>query len=167
MLQSATDVEDGPMARFSNLLRQALTDRYGHLPSATFVAREFNLRHKGARTISSESVRRWLQGRCLPRIERLQTISAWLGLRMDAALSLYHGQTPHEATTVRPMASRGLVYRESDTLPRPLSLNEEQRRCLKRILITLYPELDLESLRAAFAPDRRSLGSVHAPGKPR
>lgn len=167
MMQSVTDIEDEPLARFRDLLRQALADRYGYLPSASFVAREFNLRHKGAKTISSESVRRWLQGQCLPRIERIQTISAWLGLRLDPALSLYCGQTPDEASTVRPLASRGLVYPESDTLPRPLSLNEEQRRCLKRILINLFPELNLESLRAAFASDRRSLGSVHAPGKPR
>lgn len=167
MLQRVTDIEDGPLTRFSNLLRQALVDRYGQLPSASFVAREFNLRHKGARTISSESVRRWLQGQCLPRVDRLQTISTWLGVRIDSALSLYQGTTPRDATTVRPMASRELVYRDSEGSPRPLALNDEQRHCLRRILITLYPELNLESLRSAFTTDQRFTGAVHAPGKPR
>jgi hypothetical protein len=59
------DAGDGPMSRFSSEFRRALVCRYGRLPSAPFAAREFNLRHDGRRSISSESVRRWLQGDCL------------------------------------------------------------------------------------------------------
>lgn len=125
----STGVMDRPLSRFSSAFRQALVKRYGRLPSAPFVAREFNLRHKGSRTISSESARRWLHGDCLPHLDRLETISAWLGIGIDSAF------LPHTK-------SEGYQSMENAS-PWPVSLNEEQRDCLKRLLMTLYPELDL------------------------
>lgn len=71
-----------PNCRFAEQLKAALIVRYGHLPSASFVAREFNLRHRGGKSISSESVRRWQHGLCLPHQDRLHTLSNWLDIEV-------------------------------------------------------------------------------------
>lgn len=145
---------DGPMSRFSSEFQRALVRRYGRLPSAPFVAREFNLRHGGRRTISSESVRRWLHGDCLPHIDRLQTISDWLDIRMDSVFSPGQGrEIMREARRVADPPRRIACCRTPETpaTTEALLLSEEQRHCLKRLLKTLYPELNLETLRSAFS----------------
>ena len=171
MQSHQVDVDEGPMSRFSSEFRRALVCRYGRLPSAPFVAREFNLRHRGTRTISSESVRRWLQGDCLPHIDRLQTISDWLDIRMDSVFSPYQGadslgRTGSFPDTLKRVANSASV--ETSEAIGALSLSEEQRTCLKRLLTTLYPELNLEVLRQAFLPSPAQ-GSLfpQLPGNPR
>jgi transcriptional regulator with XRE-family HTH domain len=148
MRSQRVDVDDGPMSRFSSEFRRVLVCRYGRLPSAPFVAREFNLRHRGSRTISSESVRRWLQGDCLPHIDRLQTISDWLDIRMDSVFAPYQGgPLPRGAGHSSGLSHIVADYRLQDmpaaTESAPLS--EEQRTSLRRLLMNLYPELNLEA----------------------
>jgi hypothetical protein len=71
---------------FSLLLRDSLRSRYGRLPSAAVVAREFNLRASEALPISQESARRWLRGVSLPEEERLRILVNWLNLDFNKAL---------------------------------------------------------------------------------
>ena len=65
---------------FSNTLRQALRRRFRKIPSNAVIAREFNLRSHSAKTISQESVRRWLLGLSLPEYSHLQVLVRWLGI---------------------------------------------------------------------------------------
>jgi hypothetical protein len=47
-------------------------------------------------------------------------------------------------------------------------LSEEQRHSIKRLLMTLYPELDLDSLMQAFFPGpEQGVLFPHRSGKPR
>lgn len=71
---------------FAALMRDALRARYGRIPSAAVVAREFNLRAYGTSPISQESARRWLRGVSLPEEERLRVLVNWLNLNFNDAL---------------------------------------------------------------------------------
>lgn len=72
---------------FSALLRDSLRSRYGRIPSAAVLAREFNLRAYDTTPISGESARRWLRGVCLPEEERLRILVNWLNLDFNKALT--------------------------------------------------------------------------------
>ena len=71
---------------FSALLRDSLRSRFGRIPSAAVVAREFNLRAYDTTPISQESARRWLRGVSLPEEERLRVLVNWLNLDFNEAL---------------------------------------------------------------------------------
>lgn len=71
---------------FSALLRDCLRNRYGRIPSAAVVAREFNLRAYDTTPISQESARRWIRGVSLPEEERLRILVEWLDLDFNEAL---------------------------------------------------------------------------------
>lgn len=67
--------------QFGHVFREALKNAYGgSLPSAAFVARQFNLRCSRSCTVSQESTRRWIRGCSLPDPERLLVLSGWLDI---------------------------------------------------------------------------------------
>lgn len=76
---------------FSHILRDSLKARFGRVPSASVLAREFNLRAYDTTPISGESARRWLRGVCLPEEERLRVLVNWLGLDFNRALTHRNG----------------------------------------------------------------------------
>lgn len=63
---------------FSICLNEALLRKYGKVPSATFLANQFNLRAIGTTTITRESARKWLNGLAIPEMSRLQVLVSWL-----------------------------------------------------------------------------------------
>lgn len=69
---------------FASELRSRLKARYGKVPSCSVVARDFSLLAKNTNPISIETVRKWLNGECLPHITRLQVLQAWLGLNLTS-----------------------------------------------------------------------------------
>jgi hypothetical protein len=71
---------------FAALLRDSLRSRFGRIPSAAIVAREFNLRAYDTPPISQESARRWIRGVSLPEEQRLRVLVNWLNLDFNAAL---------------------------------------------------------------------------------
>jgi hypothetical protein len=71
---------------FSALLRDSLRSRFGRIPSAAVVAREFNLRAYDTAPISQESARRWIRGVSLPEEERLRVLVNWLDLDFNKVL---------------------------------------------------------------------------------
>jgi hypothetical protein len=71
--------------KFAAHLRSALKSKFGKLPSAPFVARNFNRQIPG-NGVSGETVRRWLRGVSLPRYEHMQILTHWLGLNLDLVL---------------------------------------------------------------------------------
>ena len=72
-------------AKFAAHLRSALKAKFGRLPSAPFVAINFNRQILG-NGVSGETVRRWLRGVSLPRYEHMQILSHWLSLNLDLVL---------------------------------------------------------------------------------
>ena len=69
--------------QFAKNLARQLLGYYGRIPSASILARDFNLRAgEGMRTISQETARRWIRGMSLPELDKLQILSQWLNLEM-------------------------------------------------------------------------------------
>lgn len=68
-------------AAFSKLLCLELVRHYGRMPSASVVARDFNLRcTQDAKPITNETARRWIKGISIPELMRLNVLSNWIGL---------------------------------------------------------------------------------------
>jgi len=82
---------------FSKTLRESLRLRYGRVPSAAFLSREFNLRHHGSNSVTSESIRRWMLGLSMPRPDHLQTLVHWLNLDLNR---LFRSQTENKQVSL-------------------------------------------------------------------
>jgi len=66
---------------FSKLLCLELVRHYGRMPSASVVARDFNLRcTQDVKPITNETARRWIKGISLPELVRLNVLSNWINL---------------------------------------------------------------------------------------
>ena len=102
---------------FSALLRDSLRSRFGRIPSAAVVAREFNLRAYDTTPISQESARRWLRGVSLPEEERLRVLVNWLNLDFNEALK----------PRLQPYGQRSMSTREG-SVPTPPSLQASEKR---------------------------------------
>lgn len=81
-MQKTNDIK----SNFSALLRDSLKSRFGRIPSAAVIAREFNLRAYNTDPISQESARRWIRGVSLPEEERLRVLVTWLDLDFNSVL---------------------------------------------------------------------------------
>ncbi len=62
---------------FTQRLRQAFKEAGVDLRSPTRVAVQFNLRHYGA-PVSTQSVRKWLDGGSIPQQDKIRTLGKWL-----------------------------------------------------------------------------------------
>ena len=82
VMKTNNDIKDS----FSAHLRECLKQRYGKIPSAAVVARDFNLRAYGTSPISQESARRWIRGVSLPEEDRLRVLVNWLNLDFNHVL---------------------------------------------------------------------------------
>ena len=69
---------------FSEALSEALIRRYKLVPSAAFIAKEFNIRAHSFKSISHESARRWLQGTSLPDLDKLLVLRSWLDIDLNS-----------------------------------------------------------------------------------
>jgi len=65
-------------------LTNGLLMRYKEVPSAAFIAKEFNLRAKATKPITQESARRWIRGLAIPELDRLLVLRSWLDLDLNA-----------------------------------------------------------------------------------
>jgi hypothetical protein len=80
---------------FAVVLRAALKVKFGRLPSASFVSMQFN-RRVTFNGVSSETVRRWMRGNCLPRCEHMEVLVVWLDIDMGRVLKGGRATTPAE-----------------------------------------------------------------------
>ena len=71
---------DALRLNFSDALRAALIHRLGKVPSATYLANQFNFRANGTTAITRETARKWLTGQAIPEMPRLTVLIEWLGL---------------------------------------------------------------------------------------
>ena len=76
--------------RFSKKLREAVRIFYGCLPSASIIARDFNLRSRNTSPVTQESVRRWIRGISLPEDPRLKVLVNWLAIDLNAIFDSSH-----------------------------------------------------------------------------
>ena len=127
--------------QFSRSLRESLKARYGKLPSAAVLARDFNLRAYGVSPITQESARRWMRGESFPKPEYLQILIHWLGVSLDAnvltpekrvfdahAIDLEHG--PGYITPMNPGQERlARLF---------ISLNLEQQKAVMELIETCF-----------------------------
>ena len=114
--------------QFARSLRESLRVRYGKLPSAAVLARDFNLRADGVSCITQESARRWMRGEAFPKSEYLEILWTWLGLSLDAAVLTLDKRHPAPY-------SQGIAQRSGYITP----MNPGQER-LARLFISLNPE---------------------------
>ena len=69
---------------FASALKKCLLQRYEELPSAAFVAKEFNLRTHTTESITQETSRRWLRGLAIPDLAKLLVLRSWLDLDINS-----------------------------------------------------------------------------------
>ena len=89
--------KQGLRDEFSKALINCLLIRYRELPSAAFVAKEFNLRTRISEAITQESARRWLRGLAIPELDKLLVLRYWLNIDLNA-LGMPKVDTAHQAT---------------------------------------------------------------------
>jgi len=86
-------------ASFSRFFREGLRKKYGRLPSAAFVAIQFNRYTDSEKPVSKETVRRWMRGISMPIYSHLQVLAVWLSLDINklvadhGSVNLYQSQT--------------------------------------------------------------------------
>lgn len=110
-MRKTNDIKDN----FSALLRDSLRSRFGRIPSAAVVAREFNLRAYDTAPISQESARRWIRGVSLPEEERLRVLVNWLDLDFNKVLRARE-RTPGSGLHVANGHASVLVHRPQEGL---------------------------------------------------
>ena len=69
---------------FADTLKVALRHRYQKVPTATYVANQFNIKSGAKKGVSPEIVRRWLKGATIPDLEKLLILKKWLGIDLNA-----------------------------------------------------------------------------------
>lgn len=135
------DIKDN----FSAKLRACLEDRYGKIPSASVVARDFNLRAYGSSTISQESARRWIKGMSLPEEDRLRVLVNWLKLDFNEVLrndnNLKIGDdTQLPAYFDQQLKQDARLTNDDAMLALLKSLNQHQRVMLLNLIKIIFPE---------------------------
>lgn len=121
-------------SNFSRSLRQSIKAHYGRMPSAAFLSREFNLRQRGLKAISSETFRRWVHGLSIPRPDHLRTLVAWLNLDLNR---LYGsgGKLAHEPSGYGPAKDPRSSIEMSELMYRLLGkLSDAQRQEISAIV---------------------------------
>lgn len=108
---------------FSKALTQGLVNRYNKIPSAAFVAKEFNLRAVDTDPISQESVRKWLRGLAIPELNKLLIIQAWLEIDLNS-LNVYSSEESlkdkSEALDDNNLPNKKLFLKKTDLLKKTL-----------------------------------------------
>ena len=135
---------------FAQRLHECLKARYGKLPSAATVARDFNLRAYGVSPITQESARRWMRGQSFPKPEYLEILLSWLGISLDPTVLTpeKRAYAPHSPVT---------TYRSGYI--KPMHKPEE---CISRLITSLNPnqkKLMIELIKTCFINQREGGGN--------
>lgn len=133
---------------FSRSLREHLKNYYGKVPSASIVAKDFNLRASDIDPISQESARRWIRGVSLPDQDRLRVLIEWLNLDFNQVLRSNHDGSlkiknifgNSNSDQLLKAHGDGLSKSEKDLLNLFLNLPEEKRKLVFELLRVLTDE---------------------------
>jgi hypothetical protein len=110
---------------FSSFFREGLRQKYGRLPSAAFVAIQFSRQLDGGKSVSHETVRRWMRGISMPTYSHLQVLAVWLVLDINklvadhGSVNLYQSQAQksrYDEETIRLAELLSSLPSETQTL---------------------------------------------------
>lgn len=118
---------------FSKFFREGLRQKYGRLPSAAFIAIQFNRHLDGERSVSHETVRRWIRGISMPTYSHLQVLAAWLALDINKLMADYGSVNLYQTQTQGPRYSEETI-RLAELLS---SLPSETKTRLLNLISTL------------------------------
>jgi hypothetical protein len=104
---------------FALALANCLLARYRKIPSASFLAKEFNLRARHCEPITQETARRWLKGLAIPKFDKLLLLRSWLDLDLNAL-----GLPSLEATIKKNQLDKDLLARQEEFVARTQSIKE-------------------------------------------
>jgi len=104
---------------FALALANGLLVHYREIPSASFLAREFNLRASHCEPITHETARRWLKGLAIPKFDKLLLLRSWLDLDLNAL-----GLPSLEATIKKNQLQKDLLARQEAFMRRTQSIKE-------------------------------------------
>jgi transcriptional regulator with XRE-family HTH domain len=113
---------------FSLALNKALLARYREIPSASFLAREFNLRASHCEPITQETARRWLKGLAIPTFDKLLLLRSWLDLDLNAL-----GQPNLKATTKKNQVEKDLLAQQEAFVARTQSIKESLKILMEEV----------------------------------
>jgi hypothetical protein len=113
---------------FANMLMKALRERYRELPSASFIAKEFNLRTDHDSFITQETARRWTRGLAIPEFYKLLILRSWLDIDLNGL-----------ATYRIPISANSSLGLEGDSLTK-----QEQYNHATESIKTKLHELSIE-----------------------
>jgi hypothetical protein len=148
---------------FSRLLRESLISRYGKLPSAAFVAREFNIRAYGCEPVTQESARRWLRGLSIPTGNKLGVLQAWLKFDLN---QLFTPASNHQGALLEHNSFPKTNGQTKDYLSEPPQLGSNQEECWRDEFFEIWSELSLAQRSALFVIAhqlRETTSNIHTP----
>ena len=117
---------------FSQALRIGLLSKYRKIPSSGFIAKEFNLRAKNTSTITPETARRWLHGMVLPDMEKLISLSEWLGIDLNTLLSIHKVSVNNEIALAHKEIQE-FIHASENVIHSLRDISEELGMIIKRI----------------------------------
>jgi len=105
------------------------------------LARQFNLRYRGERPVSTQTAHKWISGTTIPKPDKLRTLAEWLNVNEHW---LHYGPPP--GTSARPM-SRGEKYPPTpetiELASKIASLMPQDRHLVEEMIVRFYGE-DIE-----------------------
>jgi hypothetical protein len=102
--------------QFGYVFRSALKKAYGEIPSAAFVAVQFNRRCLGTEAVSQESARRWIRGFSIPDPVRLSVLSSWLEIDYNAVFQSAKLRKGQDEVQMAKFATHGRESSPDETL---------------------------------------------------
>ena len=117
---------------FAERLRRAL-HAVGMRPSPTAVANEFNRRYRG-RSISTHTVRNWLQGTAMPTQDKLLVLSDWLQISPE---TLRYGRIKSRLRFASGDQLEPMDLADREMIARYLSLSIYDRKTVRDVLAAM------------------------------
>ena len=139
-MRSTSEIKDN----FACHLRECLKSRYGKLPSAAVVARDFNLRAHGTSPISQESARRWIRGVSLPEEDRLRVLVNWLNLDFNNVLissnnkSVYLNSNHQSELPSNHPNRNGHLKKDEEIITLIFSLDDQEIEALRQMIKVIF-----------------------------
>lgn len=119
-------------ADFSKRLKAAM-ERAGYPARSSILEREFNSRYWGP-SISTTSASNWLNGKAIPKQDKLQVLAEWLQVEPQALR--FGEQAVSKIREVRGVWENPRYYAEREIFEAYLALPLEQRKVVREIIRT-------------------------------
>jgi transcriptional regulator with XRE-family HTH domain len=134
-------------AAFADRLKLALRRVPEKPEGPTEVARYFNLRYHGE-PVSTQTVDKWLKGRTIPKLDKLETLATALGVDLHW---LHYGPASAGATKTKPKPKAPARDEKYPVSPETLelatkieSLTPHHRYLLQELIAQFYEDIDEE-----------------------